>query len=442
MPVRTRLRSLLYGFLLVFQGCSPSQQNHLHTLKITLHDNPTTLSPPHARSPLDLSVSKLLFEGLVRENAHKNQGFELALAEHFTVSADQRIYTFHLKPTLQWSDGSPITTKDILTSWNYSRKQILNQELFSNLTIEAPHPSILTITLKTPDPLLLKKLTTPAFALFQPYAWHISSGPFQLVTHSSGAHLSLIKNPHYYDAPKVYFEKILFSIIPNIHTAIHLVRTGNYHWTGQPWHQAIPLELKIHRMHYVSYPVEGTFFLLLNHNSEPLNSIEKREWLINQLNKRKIIQYAVRNCEQHLLAEEPTPSATTPPYEHVHLSLTYPSDILRCQKIAEALQEQSKEHHIQLDLHGSEYHIFYNKRQHFNYDLATATHIAYFPGDIQANPYQSSHITSEPLYRIHYDFVTSIPLDDILYNASGAVDLKYAHPQQSSTGNIPAVHME
>ena len=33
------------------------------------------------------------------------------LAESFTVSADKRVYTFHLRPEARWSNGDPVTTR-------------------------------------------------------------------------------------------------------------------------------------------------------------------------------------------------------------------------------------------------------------------------------------------------------------------------------------------
>ncbi len=44
--------------------------------------------------------------------------YEPGLAEKWTISKDRRTFTFHLNPLARWSDGTPITAKDVL--WTYA----------------------------------------------------------------------------------------------------------------------------------------------------------------------------------------------------------------------------------------------------------------------------------------------------------------------------------
>ncbi|EPP36723.1 bacterial extracellular solute-binding s, 5 Middle family protein, partial [Chlamydia psittaci 84-8471/1] len=97
----------------ILGGCFSTALRSSKTLTIAIHDDPESLSPDQAKRALDLSVSKLIFEGLTRENPHKHNQVEFALASHYTVSADEKTYTFFIKHEALWSNGTPITSQDI-----------------------------------------------------------------------------------------------------------------------------------------------------------------------------------------------------------------------------------------------------------------------------------------------------------------------------------------
>ncbi len=60
-------------------------------------------------------------EGLVRND---NGNVTPGVAEKWDVSADETVYTFHLRSDAKWSDGSPLTAAD----FEYSYKRMLNPE--------------------------------------------------------------------------------------------------------------------------------------------------------------------------------------------------------------------------------------------------------------------------------------------------------------------------
>src|SRR6185369_13579890 len=38
-------------------------------------------------------------------------------ASHYDLSPDKRVYTFHIRPEANWSNGDPITAHDFLFAW-------------------------------------------------------------------------------------------------------------------------------------------------------------------------------------------------------------------------------------------------------------------------------------------------------------------------------------
>ncbi|SPN73353.1 Stage 0 sporulation protein KA,oligopeptide ABC transporter substrate-binding protein OppA,ABC-type oligopeptide transport system, periplasmic component,nickel ABC transporter, nickel/metallophore periplasmic binding protein,Bacterial extracellular solute-binding proteins, family 5 Middle [Chlamydia serpentis] len=425
-------------FLLItsLTGCLPYSAKHKQSLTIAIHDDPIAFSPEQAKRSMDLSIAKLLFDGLTRETPTGSNGLELAIASRYTVTEDFSSYTFYIKDSALWSDGTPITSEDIRNAWEYSQEHSPHTKVFEGLHFYTPSVNAINIVLESPNADFPKLLTFPAFAIFKPRNSKIFSGPYTLIEYSPGNSLFLKKNPNYYDYHYVSINSITLLIIPDIYTAIHLLNRGKIDWVGQPWHQGIPWEL--HRQtqyYYHSYPVEGAFWLTLNTKSPHLKNLQNRHRLATSIDKRSLIQEALQGSQEPaetLSRGMPQPNQynkekpLTPPEK---LVLTYPSDIFRCQRIAEILKEQWKAAGIDLILEGLEYHLFVNKRKVQDYVIATQTGVAYYPGaNLMPEEHKLLHnFEIIPLYYMSYDYLTQCSIEGLIYNASGAVDLKYTY---------------
>ena len=61
------------------------------------------------------AISANIFNKLLKYD--KNLDLEGELAESWQISPDQKTITFKLKPNLKWSDGKPLTSADVLWTW-------------------------------------------------------------------------------------------------------------------------------------------------------------------------------------------------------------------------------------------------------------------------------------------------------------------------------------
>lgn len=85
---------LFLGISPLCTGCYTHTAKHQNSLKIAISHDPMSLDPRSACLSKDISIAQALYEGLVRErSAHP----ELALAQYYTISSDQTVYTFYLK---------------------------------------------------------------------------------------------------------------------------------------------------------------------------------------------------------------------------------------------------------------------------------------------------------------------------------------------------------
>lgn len=120
-----------------------------------------TLNPIFATNAAERSISKLLFAGLLRID--ENGVIAGDLAESWAVEESGRVYSVTLRPNLTWTDGKPITSKDVLftinaiqaaasrspllSAWNNIRAEAVD-ELTVKFTLEvpyAPFPNTLTV---------------------------------------------------------------------------------------------------------------------------------------------------------------------------------------------------------------------------------------------------------------------------------------------------------
>ena len=87
----------------------------------------TNASPIYATSNVDATVSRLVFAGLLKYD--QNNQLVPDLAESYSVSANGLTHTVKLKPNLTWHDGQPLTSADVV----YTYQTIQNPDAQSPL---------------------------------------------------------------------------------------------------------------------------------------------------------------------------------------------------------------------------------------------------------------------------------------------------------------------
>ena len=112
----------------------------------------TNANPLYATSDADTTVSRLIFAGLFTLDA---QGKLIGdLASGYSVDAHGTSYTVHLKPRLTWQDGRPLTSSDVLFTYQSIQNpdaQSPLQSSWQGITVTAPDSR--TVVFKLPGPL-------------------------------------------------------------------------------------------------------------------------------------------------------------------------------------------------------------------------------------------------------------------------------------------------
>lgn len=96
-------------------ACSPARSTNLaNRLVVPTPSGPSTFNYPLNQSAY--SVFGYMYEGLINENGLTSK-LEPGLAESWEVSKDGKKIVFNLREGLKWSDGEPMTTDDIIFSY-------------------------------------------------------------------------------------------------------------------------------------------------------------------------------------------------------------------------------------------------------------------------------------------------------------------------------------
>jgi peptide/nickel transport system substrate-binding protein len=118
MMLHSKLRWLAILLLAIatisLSACTPVRSNLVNRLIVPTPSGPATFNYPLNQSAY--SVFGYMYEGLINENGLTSK-LEPGLAESWEVSKDGKKIVFTLREGLKWSDGEPMTTDDIIFSY-------------------------------------------------------------------------------------------------------------------------------------------------------------------------------------------------------------------------------------------------------------------------------------------------------------------------------------
>jgi peptide/nickel transport system substrate-binding protein len=214
-------------------------------------NGPQTLNPWASFDGTSSTLGGYLVSGLLDTDPFTGE-VGPALAKGYTVSPDGQTITVALRRGLKWSDGHPLTSKDVVFTWNVILKQGLgNPSMRDILTVKGQFPQVKaldaqTIQFKTVVPFapFLRGLSTPIAPahVFAPLvakggddafrsAWTtqlaathpdqlVASGPWVLASYEPGIRIVYKRNPHFWMQDRAgqrlpYVDQLVFSFVKN-----------------------------------------------------------------------------------------------------------------------------------------------------------------------------------------------------------------------------------
>ncbi|HJQ21468.1 MAG TPA: ABC transporter substrate-binding protein [Gemmatimonadaceae bacterium] len=236
---------IFFGLLLMACG-GPSTTTNRHTI-IDSRDNydPRSMDPAVSTDvPTGRAVS-YVFDGLTRFTPEAR--VEPALAERWDVSPDGARYTFHLRHGATFSDGTPVTARMVIASWQRAldpktkgggaqslqpirgAKDFADAKATSVSGLTAPNDSTLIVQLEQPLGIFPKLLAMPAAAIVPPQLSAdkpVGTGPWRLVEWKHDDYLLFARNERYWGGPPKA-DSLMARIIAEPSTAVAEFESGN-----------------------------------------------------------------------------------------------------------------------------------------------------------------------------------------------------------------------
>lgn len=318
----------LFIILSLATSCSLSKKSPtLRQLRLAIAEDPTTLDPRKGGDVLSAHLQLMLFEGLVK--LHPDGSVSPAQCSSYTLSSDQKTYTFYLGNT-KWSDGTTVTSYDFEKAWKdilcpsfpapnahllYSIKLAESAKRglvdINQVGIFTPSSDILIVELETPTPYFLQLISFCVFAPTHPNINQetipfISNGPFILTKWLHENELLLEKNPFHSKSEEIGLDLIHLSIVRDETTAVQMYEKGEIDLVGSPFFtpnlEALP---HVSPEELLVVPIAATTYITFNTQTLPFSNKHLRQAFSLALHREEIVQYALDSKEKAALSAIP-----------------------------------------------------------------------------------------------------------------------------------------
>ncbi len=357
-------------------------------------------------------------------------------AERWETSEDGLTWTFHLRAH-DWSDGSPVTADDFVYAW----RRMLAPEtaapyasllyIFKNaqpvnagempvdaLGARAIDAQTLELQLESPAPYLAELMSSfttypvPRAAIeTHGAAWtrpgnYVGNGPFTLTEWAANDHITLEKNPSFYDAENVALSGVVYYPTTDADAALRRFRAGELDTSELPAQQIDWLRTNMPEAVRIE-PFLGVEYITINTTRPPFNDVRVREALNLAIDREILTDQILRlgNRPAYTVVPPGTanypggnamPVAAVPKAERVaraqqlmrdagygpdnllSASLLVRSASADARRVPAAIQQMWREIYIALDIDQADGAITYSRIQEGDYDLGLVNWIADF----------------------------------------------------------------
>ncbi len=268
-----------------------------------------------------------MYEGLVTPGADGEP--VPGAAEKWEISDDGLSYTFHLRDGLKWSNGEPLVAQDFVngiirtldpataSDKGYiftSTMAVTGAADFNGGTnkdpksvgVTAPDDKTLVMKLDKPSPFALYLLNSfyvpplhkPSYDKFgkdfiKPENI-VSNGAYHMTENVPQSHVTLVKNPLYWNAANVKIDKVIYAITEDDGTAVKLFKAGQQDITYDiPGDQVDALKQEFGDQVHLSNSTE-TLYFSFNLKKPPFDDIRVRQALAMALDRDTLINKVVK----------------------------------------------------------------------------------------------------------------------------------------------------
>jgi peptide/nickel transport system substrate-binding protein len=292
-----------------------------------------TLNPLEIKNGAgDIFADEMLYSTLVRLNPEGGTEIVPGLAESWKVTDGGKVYTFKMRQGLKFSDGTPVTAEDV----TYSLENFGNPEINSVMavlttgfkSVRSLDETTIQVELTEPVAAFLYNIAEFPAAIFPKVQveeegasfWKhpVGTGPFKLKEFASGSHLTMVRNPYYWEKGKPYLDSVRFDFAVEGNSRVLSLKSGQAQIAdGIPYSQ-IPSLQSDAGITLQKVRVPAWIMLALNNDVKPLGELDVRTAINYALNREEINQTVfkgVGTMPTSLFGELKFDSKSVEPYE-------------------------------------------------------------------------------------------------------------------------------
>lgn len=291
-------------------GVAMAQQEPQYggTLTIAQRVSPRTLHSIIDPGLPGIAILNLTEEGLL---GMSNSGEVVpVLAEAMPTVIDPLTYEFTLREGILFHSGDPLTAEDVV--FTYERlylpdsiasfraayqEHIVNVEAIDDRTIRftlhKPWPIFLSFAASNHTKVVNRRMVEEAGDQYGISVWD-GTGPFRIVNWVSGDHVSLERNPHYWQEGRPYLDGIIFRTIPEAATQMANFQTGLVDIVLDPDMSQIPVYANLPGAAIHSASSAAETLLVFRTSIAPMDDARVRRAVSLAIDREEILETVLR----------------------------------------------------------------------------------------------------------------------------------------------------
>ncbi|MFC0333829.1 ABC transporter substrate-binding protein [Paenibacillus sepulcri] len=261
-----------------------------------------TLDPARSTRLIDEELYNNIYDPMVKLTPDGK--FIPGLSTEWKVSDDGKTYTFTLREGVKFHDGTDFNAQAVIDNWNWimdpanasprSSDLVLVQELSS------PDPYTLVVKLKTPFTPFIATITGRTGLIASPTAREkygdqyemnpVGTGPFQFVEWNKNDHLTIRKNPDYWEKDQPKLDEVEFMPIVNQSQKLNALLAGQVDLVDSIPFQDIPKVENTPNLKLGTLTSFGYSRLSFNLQKPPFDNVNNRRAVNYAINRDEINQ--------------------------------------------------------------------------------------------------------------------------------------------------------
>jgi peptide/nickel transport system substrate-binding protein len=310
------------------------------TFKVVMHSDVKALDPIWSGAYITRNHGYMLWDTLFAMDEHLQ--VKPQMVDKWEQSADGLTWTFTLRDGLEFHDGAPVTSDDVIASLKrWAQRDSMGQKLATSVQEwKAVDAKTFQIVLKEKFGPLLEALGKPSVVV--PFIWPkkfaeaqdaftqsdnvIGSGPFIFKKDEwkAGEKVVYVKNPKYKPRPEppsglaggkvVKLDRVEWLWIPDADTQLNALVKGEIDMLESVAYDHLPILEKAKDVKVLTSKTPGQYGFRLNWLQPPFNNVKARQAVAYALGQEEFLQASIgdkrfyRQCKAMFTCDSPLAS--------------------------------------------------------------------------------------------------------------------------------------